>query len=63
VVLNKMDLLPYIDFDLDAFRTAVRALNAGAPLFEVSCTTGAGLDAWVDWLAARCPAGGRLGAA
>jgi hydrogenase nickel incorporation protein HypB len=53
LVLNKIDLLPYIDFDLDAFRTAVRALNTQAPLFEVSCTTEEGLAAWTDWLLAR----------
>ena len=52
IVLNKMDLLPYIDFDLAAFRTAVRALNCNAPLFEVSCKTGHGMDAWVEWLVA-----------
>ncbi len=50
LVLNKMDLMPYLDFDLEAFRAAVRALNANAPLFEVSCKTGEGLEAWVDWL-------------
>ena len=50
LVLNKVDLMPYLDFDLDAFRTAVRALNANAPLFEVSCKTGQGVEAWVEWL-------------
>ena len=53
LVLNKIDLLPYIDFDKEAFRTAVRALNAGAPLFEVSCTTGEGIEAWAQWLLDR----------
>jgi hydrogenase nickel incorporation protein HypB len=53
LVLNKVDLMPYIDFDADAFRTAFRALNAEAPLFEVSCKTGQGIEAWVEWLAAR----------
>lgn len=52
LVLNKVDLMPYLDFDLEAFRTAVRALNADAPLFEVSCKTGEGLEAWVEWLLA-----------
>ena len=51
LVLNKLDLMPYLDFHLDAFRTAVRALNAGAPIFEVSCKSGEGLGAWVEWLA------------
>ncbi len=49
-VLNKIDLIPYLDFDTDAFRRAVRALNAKAPLFELSCKTGEGVDAWVEWL-------------
>ena len=50
LILNKIDLMPYIDFDLEAFRTAVRALNAGAPLFQVSCKTGEGIEAWAEWL-------------
>jgi hydrogenase nickel incorporation protein HypB len=53
LVLNKIDLMPYLDFDLDAFRTAVRALNAHAPIFELSCKTGQGLDAWAAWLVER----------
>jgi hydrogenase nickel incorporation protein HypB len=54
LVLNKIDLLPYIEFDLDAFRTAVRALNPKAPMFQVSCKTGEGIDTWAQWLLARC---------
>ncbi len=53
LVLNKIDLMPYLDFDLEAFRTAIRALNADAPLFQVSCKTGEGIQAWVDWLTVR----------
>jgi hydrogenase nickel incorporation protein HypB len=53
LVLNKIDLMPYIDFDRDAFHTAVRALNPDAPIFEVSCKTGEGIAAWADWLKAR----------
>jgi hydrogenase nickel incorporation protein HypB len=53
LVLNKVDLLPYLDFDLDAFHTAVRALNPEAPLFQVSCKTGEGIENWVEWLLAR----------
>jgi hydrogenase nickel incorporation protein HypB len=56
LVLNKIDLLPYLDFDREAFRTAVRALNVDAPLFEVSCKTGEGIAAWVEWLLARSAA-------
>ncbi len=50
LVLNKTDLAPYVDFDLAAFQAAFRALNAGAPLFQVSCKTGEGLDGWLAWL-------------
>jgi hydrogenase nickel incorporation protein HypB len=53
LILNKIDLMPYIDFDLEAFRTAVRALNADAPLFQVSCKTGEGIEAWAEWLLTR----------
>ena len=50
LILNKIDLMPYLDFDLEAFRTAVRALNADAPLFELSCKTGEGIGVWTEWL-------------
>jgi hydrogenase nickel incorporation protein HypB len=50
VVLNKIDLAPYVEFDLDAFRAGVRAVNARAPLFEASCRTRAGLEDWAAWL-------------
>lgn len=53
IILNKTDLMPYIDFDLEAFRTAVRALNAAAPLFEVSCKTGEGIEDWAEWIVAQ----------
>lgn len=53
LVLNKVDLMPYLDFDLEAFRIAVRALNPSAPLFELSCKTGDGIEAWVQWLLQR----------
>ena len=53
LVLNKVDLMPYVDFDLHAFRTAVHALNSDAPIFEISCRTGEGIDAWVEWIVAR----------
>jgi len=60
LVLNKMDLMPYLDFDEQAFDRAVRALNADAPIFRVSCKTGVGLQAWVDWLVGQsAPSSGR----
>ena len=50
VVLNKMDLLPYVDFDLPVFRRRIKGLNPAGRIFEMSCKTGDGLDAWADWL-------------
>lgn len=50
IVVNKMDLLPHLDFDLDAFVANVEAVNPGVTLFPTSARTGEGLDAVVDWL-------------
>jgi hydrogenase nickel incorporation protein HypB len=52
VVVNKLDLLPHLDFDLDLFRRNVATVNPAARLIEVSARTGEGLDAWHDWLTA-----------
>jgi hydrogenase nickel incorporation protein HypB len=53
VLLNKADLAAYFDFDVDYFRRGVAMVNRGAPVFLVSCRTGAGLDEWVAWLVER----------
>lgn len=50
IVLNKIDLIELVDFERDVFYESVRALNPAAPIFEISCRTSAGLDAWADWL-------------
>jgi hydrogenase nickel incorporation protein HypB len=50
VVLNKIDLIDFVNFDREFFTKSVRALNPVAPLFEVSSRTGFGLAAWADWL-------------
>jgi hydrogenase nickel incorporation protein HypB len=50
VILNKIDLLPYIKFNVDYFRAGVEALNPGLAFFPVSCVTGEGFQAWIDWL-------------
>lgn len=49
-VLNKIDLLPYIDFDEAQFEKDVKALNPDLEIMRVSCRDGSGVDAWVDWL-------------
>ncbi len=53
MVLNKTDLLPYVDFDVDKAEKHARALNANLPVFPLSCRTGEGLDTWFNWLRAR----------
>lgn len=50
IILNKVDLMPYIDFDRESFYRGVRALNEKAPVFEVSCRTGQGMKELVDWV-------------
>lgn len=50
LVLNKMDLLPYVDFDVDSFRRGIEILNPGVAFFPLSCKTGEGLDDWLAWL-------------
>ena len=53
LIINKIDLLPYVRFNMDFFRTGVEALNPGLTTFAVSCTTGEGIDAWANWLIQR----------
>lgn len=50
LVINKIDLLPYINFRMDYFQRGVEVLNPGVITFPISCRTGEGIDAWVDWL-------------
>jgi hydrogenase nickel incorporation protein HypB len=50
LVLNKLDLLPYVDYDLEKVKRQVFAINPHLRVFEVSCRTGVGLDAWCEWL-------------
>nr|NLI51081.1 hydrogenase nickel incorporation protein HypB [Propionibacterium sp.] len=51
VVVNKLDLAPYLDFDLALFRRNLEQVNPGVLVFETSARTGAGVAAWVDWVA------------
>ncbi len=50
VLLNKIDLVPHLDVDVDDYVRHVRLVNATAPILPVSARTGAGLDAWFSWL-------------
>lgn len=50
VCINKMDLAPYLDFDMDLFRKNLAAVNPLARVFELSARTGEGVEAWIEWL-------------
>jgi hydrogenase nickel incorporation protein HypB len=50
VIINKLDLLPYLDFNIPAFRKTITNLNQKVKFFEVSCKTGSGIDSWCSWL-------------
>lgn len=50
LVVNKVDLIPYLDFDLDFFTKGFRALNPDAPMFMVSGKTGEGYEEMAQWL-------------
>ncbi len=52
MVVNKLDLLPYVDYDLEKVKRHALAINPHLRIFEVSCRTGTGLDEWCEWLAA-----------
>jgi hydrogenase nickel incorporation protein HypB len=56
LLLNKIDLAPYVQFDRAGFEADVRLLNATVPILDVSAATGAGMEAWLDWLEARAAA-------
>ena len=53
MVLNKIDLLPYVPFDMEAARRNARSIHPGIEIIETSCTAGNGLDAWRQWIAER----------
>jgi hydrogenase nickel incorporation protein HypB len=52
MIINKLDLLPYVDYDVEKVKRQALAVNPGLRIFELSCRTGAGLDAWCEWLVA-----------
>ncbi len=50
LVVNKIDLLPYIDFKMEVFQRGVEILNPGLVTFPLSCRSGDGIDGWLVWL-------------
>ena len=53
IILNKCDLIPYLDFDEEFYMRGVRALNKKVPVFKVSARTGEGFDGVVQWILER----------
>lgn len=53
LIINKTDLLPYLDFRMDYFREGVEMLNPGLKTFAVSSKTGEGFQDWMEWLIAN----------
>jgi hydrogenase nickel incorporation protein HypB len=54
LLLNKIDLLPYVDFEVGRALAYARQVNPGIRVFELSARSGLGLGAWLDWLRAEC---------
>ncbi len=50
LIINKVDLTPYVEFKMDYFRQGVEMLNPGLVTFPVSCRTGEGFDKWISWI-------------
>ena len=55
LVVNKVDLLPYVPCDLARLKANALQVNPELRIFETSCTTGAGIPEWSSWLASACP--------
>ncbi len=53
LLLNKIDLLPYVDFNLDRFREFALKVNPHLEIIPISCKTGEGLEEWIKWLENR----------
>ncbi len=49
-IINKVDLLPYLEFDMAKAKENARNINPGLTIFEVSAKTGEGIDEWIEWL-------------
>ncbi|MGE0816145.1 MAG: hydrogenase nickel incorporation protein HypB [Vicinamibacterales bacterium] len=53
LIINKIDLVPYVDADVSAIRRHARLANPDLQIFETSCRTGEGIAEWADWLAVQ----------
>ena len=53
LIINKIDLLPYVPFNMAYFQQGVELLNPGLTTFPISCRSGEGVEAWADWLISK----------
>jgi hydrogenase nickel incorporation protein HypB len=53
LIINKIDLLPYVNFNMEYFKQGVEMLNPGVVTFPISCSTNQGIAAWIAWLKQR----------
>jgi hydrogenase nickel incorporation protein HypB len=53
VLLNKIDLIPYTNFNSGSFRSDLKKINGQIPLLEISCTRGDGMTKWYEWISER----------
>jgi len=53
LLLNKIDLLPYLDFDMERFHDDALKVNPKLKIMPISCTTGEGIDSWFEWIEGR----------
>ena len=53
LLINKIDVLPYFDFDIEACRERVKKLNPNIKIIPISSRTGEGIEEWADWLRAQ----------
>jgi hydrogenase nickel incorporation protein HypB len=53
MIINKIDLLDYVDFDVEKAKTYALQINPNLKIFELSCKTGQGLDHWIYWLRSK----------
>ncbi|UCD58631.1 MAG: hydrogenase accessory protein HypB, partial [Candidatus Hydrogenedentota bacterium] len=50
MLINKIDLLPYTNFKMDEAKANAGKINPKLAILPLSCTTGEGLDAWIEWI-------------
>ena len=56
LILNKIDLMPYVDFNMEKAKKDALSLNPKLQIFAVSCKTSEGIQGWLDWLSGQIAA-------